>query len=68
MNPAHSGYAGTFRAATSSNRIFIGQVTARNGAVTLVDTSKVDDIANMQAAITEYGERILNQHGNTNLN
>lgn len=66
LNPARTaaafGYASTFRQATSSNRVFIGQVTTRNGAVTLVDTSQVDDIENLQSAIREYGERIINQH------
>jgi len=66
INPSRTavafGYTSTQSQASSSGRVFIGLVVTRNGSVAEVDVSKVDTLADMEAAIKEFGDLVINAH------
>jgi len=55
-------YASSEAAASSSNRVFLGVVSARDGAIVEIDTSGVDSLENMEKAIRQYGSAVIDAH------
>ena len=59
---ASFSYTGTQSSASRSGRVYIGQVTTRNGLVTEVDISDVRSLANFEGAMREFADFVIKGH------